>query len=35
VILFGVYAYIIYKMVVTMKDMHSFKGKEKKDIDEK
>ncbi len=29
----GVYGYIAYKVVMGMKDMHAFKGKEKKDLE--
>jgi hypothetical protein len=29
----GVYSYVIYKLYIGMKDMHAYKGKEKKDME--
>jgi hypothetical protein len=31
--LLGLYSYFCYKLIMNMKDMHGFKGKEKKDMD--
>jgi cell division protease FtsH len=32
-VVLGVYSFMLYKLIMNMKDIHGFKGKEKKDIE--